>query len=149
MTPESSSISSISQAILDFPHLMELPDPNRFTSTPQYRQLVDTTPSSSKYSSDILSTTKYYLATDEDVEELELMDPRIEDGVTLGQEDLLRLKAEMMAGLPPLPMEEELFTPLVKTASARDKKGLKNNQKPPLRRTNPSRSGDNRGGQAA
>ena len=144
MPAASSSISPISQAILHFPHLMELPDPNRFTSTPKYRQLADITTTSSKYSSDILSTTKYYLATDEDVEELELMYPRIEDGMTLGQEDLLRLRAGMLAGLPPLPLEDELFTPLVESASVREKKGLKNNQKHSVRRANPSRSGDNR-----
>ena len=135
MNPASASTSPISQTILHFPHLMELPDPNRFTSTPEYRQLVDTT--SSKYSSDILSTTKYYLAPD-DVVDLELTDPRMEDGImSLGQEDLLRLKAEMMAGLPPLPLEEELFTPLVESASSRGEKGLKNNQKSTVRRTSP------------
>ena len=133
MTAASSSISPISQAILHFPHIMELPDPNRFTSTPQYRQLADTTTTSSKYSSDILSTTKYYLATDEDVEEQELTDPRIEDGMTLEQVDLLRLKAEIMAGLPPLPLEDELFNPLVESANDRDGKQFKNNLKPSRR----------------
>jgi hypothetical protein len=143
MNPASASTSPISQTILHFPHLMELPDPNRFTSTPEYRQLVDTT-TSSKYSSDILSTTKYYLATDDDVEEQELTDPKIEDDIMyLGEEDLLRLKAEMMAGLPTLPLEEELFTPLAKSASARDEEAKKNKHKSTVSRTNPSRSGDN------
>jgi hypothetical protein len=140
MTPASSSTSSISQAILHFPHLIEFPDPNRFTSMPEYRHLVDISTTSSKYSSDILSTTKYYLATDDDVEELELTDCRIEDGRrSLGQEDLFSLKAEMMAGLPPLPLEVELFTPLLESASERDGKGSKKNQKPTVRRNKPSR----------